>query len=162
MRANRSFAADIARFVEKTGLRADLVFRKIAFDAYRGLLLRSPVGNPDLWKRKPPKGSGYVGGRFRGNWRIGLNVADVALSERRSAAKTGDEPTSAEQAEGHGKIAQAKFGDSIHITQSLPYADPIENKRHSTQAPNGVLRPTFEELTAKLEQTIKSAEDALP
>jgi hypothetical protein len=151
------FTAQLDRFIEKTGLKADLVFRKVAFDGYRGLLLRSPVGNPDLWKRPPPKGSGYVGGRFRGNWRIALNKADTRVTPDRSTVKTGGELTGAEEAGALSTLAQARFGDSIHITQSVPYAIPIEREGHSTQAPEGVLRPTFEELKAKLNDTIKSA-----
>jgi len=158
-----SFVQDITKFVEKTGLRADFVLRKLGFDGYRGVLFRSPVGNPDLWERKPPKGSGYVGGRFRGNWRIALNKADLTITpDRSAAAQTGAEPTSGEEARAFAEIANARFGDSIHITQSLPYAKPIEYDKHSSQAPDGVLNPTFEELKTKLEATVKSAEEAIP
>jgi hypothetical protein len=43
------FALDISRFVEKTRARQDVVVRKIALEILTRVVMRSPVGNPELW-----------------------------------------------------------------------------------------------------------------
>ena len=43
------FAMDIARFVEQTKGRQDVVVRKIALELLTRVVMRSPVGNPELW-----------------------------------------------------------------------------------------------------------------
>lgn len=115
------FAADITRFVQRTGLRADVVLRKLALDGLQGLLLKSPVDT----------------GRFRGNWRVGINVVHDSEIDRN--AKQGG------LADEQATIATAKFGDTINITNNLPYAKRLEDG-WSQQAPNGVLSLTFQEL----------------
>lgn len=43
------FAADISRWVEKTKARQDVVVRKISLELLQRVVMRSPVGNPELW-----------------------------------------------------------------------------------------------------------------
>lgn len=149
-----SFSADLTRFARKAGLRADLVLRKVALDGLRGLLYRSPVGNPALWKNPAAAPPGYVGGRFRANWRVGVNATVLDTTE--SILPSGDPPLEIT------KIGTARFGDTIHITQNLDYAYPIEHEQHSTQALDGVLMPTFTELKARLRAAVAQARRDAP
>ena len=43
------FTADIAAWVEKTRGRADEVLRAVSLEILNRVVLRSPVGNPELW-----------------------------------------------------------------------------------------------------------------
>jgi hypothetical protein len=61
-----TFSSDVKRFSNNTKKRLDQQVRAITLDLYSSIILTSPVGNPTLWKSKPPKG--YTGGRFRANW----------------------------------------------------------------------------------------------
>ncbi|SEN09832.1 hypothetical protein SAMN02800694_2764 [Luteibacter sp. UNCMF331Sha3.1] len=44
-----TFSADIARFVEKAKLAPAVVVRKVSMDILTSVVMRSPVGNPELW-----------------------------------------------------------------------------------------------------------------
>jgi hypothetical protein len=80
-------------------------------------------------------GKDYVGGRFRGNWMFNIGAPDnttteeVDASGRKSRARIVD-----------GAI-EFKAGDTAYITNSLPYAIPLEFG-HSQQAPGGMVRIT--------------------
>lgn len=43
------FAIDVAKFAEKAKAKGDVVTRKIAIDLLSRVVMRSPVGNPELW-----------------------------------------------------------------------------------------------------------------
>lgn len=133
-----TFAADITRFVRKTQLSADVVLRKIALDAYSGLLRRSPV----------------LTGRFRANWRVAINVVDTSTSSGTSRAAPASPPDGEELARAASKIQTAKFGDTIHLSNSLPYAGRLE-QGWSKQAPNGVLNETLRELKANISRLVR-------
>ncbi len=124
-----TFSGDITKFVKKTGLAADLVLRKLTLDGYRNLLLLSPVDT----------------GRFRGNWRVGVNLADlrtIAKAPGRSKSTlVGSPVTRGESLFARSALLVAKFGSTIHITNNLPYAVPLE-RGHSKQS-RAMLRRTF-------------------
>jgi len=56
----RTIVRDVPKFVARK------VHGPAHFELAKRVVLLTPVGNPDLWKEKPP--AGYVGGRARGNW----------------------------------------------------------------------------------------------
>lgn len=91
-------------------------------------------------------GKDYVGGRFRGNWMFSIGSPDdtttdeIDPSGEKSMARIRD-----------GAI-EFKAGETAYITNSLPYAIPLEFG-HSTQAPNGMVRVTL----ARFEQIIAEA-----
>lgn len=139
MSKNDDFRAKFEAFIEKTKANRDLVVQKVAMDMLSSLVMKSPVGNPDLWKQAPPPG--YVGGRFRANW----NVADSAPDT--STTDSIDANGSATLSEGQTKILSFKIGGTLYLTNSLPYAQPLEYG-HSTQAPQGMVRLTVAETDA--------------
>ena len=50
------FELALAAFAEKAGNRANDVVRKVVIDVTASVVDKSPVGNPDLWKRPAPEG----------------------------------------------------------------------------------------------------------
>jgi hypothetical protein len=70
-------------------------------------------------------------GRLRGNWQAGIN----------SPADGG----------GNKAIGVAGIGDSVFITNNLPYAIPIE-EGSSTQAPKGIVAVTVAEFKSVVKQ----------
>lgn len=132
----KSFALQIAEWVAKTKGSGDLVVRAITFKIDGRLGQRSPVGDATYWQHSPPKG--YVGGRFRGNWQVGIGAppaGTLAVAD----------PTGATTIAAHaGVIGSAKAGDVIYLVNNLPYARRIE-EGWSRQAPVGLVALTVVE-----------------
>lgn len=94
-----------------------MIFRKIALDLDTRVVLATPVDT----------------GRARGNWFPSINSPSNALDEN---AK--DKSGSAAIGALSGVVAGAKLGDTIWMTNNLPYILPLENG-HSKQAPQGMV-----------------------
>lgn len=90
--------------------------------------------------------SGYVGGRFRGNWMFSIGAPDSTTTEE--VDPSGAKSTARIVA---GAI-EFKAGDTCYITNSLGYAIPLEFG-HSTQAPGGMVRITV----ARFQQIVQEA-----
>lgn len=132
-----NFTADLTKFVEKTKIKIDVIVRKVALQALRGVVLKTAV----------------LTGRLRGNWRVALNAANLAV-EWELFDKSGEGTI----AKGAQIIATTPKNQdvTIYITNNLPYAQWIEDG-HSTKAPEGMLKVTFVEVRIGLEELIKSA-----
>lgn len=141
------FTLRIREFAEKAKGNMDAVVVKTTTDIASRIVERSPVGNPDNWKNPPPKG--YVGGRFRANWQIGLDApakgelnlidADGELTKTRLAAE----------------IERIGAGHVVHITNNLPYGPRLEYEGHSSQAPRGMVRITVAEFQSVVDKAAK-------
>lgn len=137
-----SFSTDITRFVQKTGVRATTVVKKLGVDTYRDVLVRSPV----------------LTGRYRGSHRISVNRVDTSFLSGvgpRDVAAHGQPPTGFEIATALQRLADFRFGDTIHISNNLPYALPLE-RGHSRQAPAGVYALAFLIMVANFAATVNS------
>lgn len=143
-----SFALDISKWVDKVEENLDQALRLIAINMGTEIVLMSPVGNPDLWKSKPPPG--YVGGRFRGNWQ--LSTGSIPQGALDAIDKTGQVSISRIQAAAAG----IKPGDVIYVVNNLPYARRLEYG-WSTQAPAGMVRVTI----ARYQQIVDDAAAAV-
>jgi hypothetical protein len=142
------FAVDVRKFAVKTAKKAVIVPRVIAVDVFGRVILKTPVGNPDLWKRPESAPPGYTGGRLRGNWQASVGApAEGELGIR-----------SAVEAEGEVFAAAAAWGGegSIFLTNNLPYAEEIE-RGHSKQAPQGMVRVTVTEYPGIVERRAREA-----
>jgi hypothetical protein len=124
-----SFALDLAKFAQKTGVKADLAVEKIVIGVAGELDRRSPVGDASYWKNPPPKG--YVGGRFRGSWNLGIGVIPPNV-----------ETIDPSGAETQGRIIAAipdkAAGEVYYLVNATEYGRAIE-EGHSRQAPQGVV-----------------------
>jgi len=141
-----NFALDLRALCAKVADKADVVARKSVLAVGTSLVLKSPVGDPSLWKDKPP--AGYVGGRFRANWQHGMDEPAPGTIDT----------TDADGGETIGNLGtQIDSGEAagIHyITNNLPYAQALEYG-HSTQAPSGMVGITvveFEQYVAQAAQ----------
>lgn len=111
--------------------------RALTLEALSSIVLKTAVGNPDLWKSKAPPG--YVGGRARANWQV--TIGEYAR-EPVEGFDAGGGPT---VEKGAAALAQMPKFQMVWIANALPYIIPLENG-HSTQAPRGMVRTTIEEL----------------
>lgn len=143
-----SFSDSVRAHVKKTSEKLDLIPRKIALEAFRRIVLRTPVGNVRNWIK--PR-AGYVGGRLRGNWQIGIGSAPSGELDRV------DGSGSQTIAEGTSKIGSWKPSDKdepILIVNNLPYAEAVENG-HSKQAPSGMLAITVAEFDGIVQEAVR-------
>ena len=107
-------------------------FQKIiVLDLFRRLVLKSPVGNPELWKNPGMAPPGYVGGRFRANWQITIGVPAAAAINSTAA------PALA--------IPNIPPFVTVWITNNVPYAERLE-MGWSKQAPAGIVSVSIAEL----------------
>jgi hypothetical protein len=134
---SESFAVSLRAFAQKAPEQVRTVIRKVSIDLLTATVLRTPVGNPDLWAHKPP--AGYVGGRLRANWNVSL--VDPDTSTTNDTDNTGQAVIS----RGTAVIGQADGVKDICITNSLPYALPVEYGHSGVQAPQGMVRVTVAE-----------------
>jgi hypothetical protein len=94
-------------------------------------------------------GKGYVGGRFRGNWHLSLDVIENV---------TFDEPDpSGQQAISALIAAVGDFtpGQKAYLINNLPYAIPLEYG-HSKQAPGGMVRVTVARFQQIVDEAIRN------
>jgi hypothetical protein len=131
-----NFSLELQRFNEKTQKRADEVVGLVVAKIAQRLDERSPVGDASYWKHPAPKG--YVGGRFRGNWQLG--VAAIPEGETGRIDPGGSTTVSAIIADIPTKAA----GLVYYLTNNVPYAQRIEDG-WSRQAPSGLVGLTVTE-----------------
>lgn len=126
-----SFTSELKTFTEVEAKQyISRVVRTTVLEIGNRLVLRSPVGNPDLWITAAPPG--YVGGAFRANWQYGFS----AEPEGSLAAIDESGRVSIERIM-NGVMAAPVAG--IHyIVNNLPYGESLENG-HSSQAPQGIV-----------------------
>ncbi len=83
--------------------------------------------------------AGYVGGRFRGNWQVGIDSTPEGETDRI------DKNGNATKAMGNLVLSSFRVGmQEIYFVNNVPYAYPLEFG-HSSQAPNGMVRITAQE-----------------
>ncbi len=136
--ATTDFSKALRKFAEKVdgGIRTVMV--KSSIDLHTAIVMRTPVGNPDLWKGNAPPG--YVGGRLRASWEIGIDRFEWTPGEIKP-----DASGAATIAKGTWKLQQWTPGTGIYIGTRLPYAPVIEYQGHSKQAQAGMLRVSVAE-----------------
>ncbi|HCT6420342.1 TPA: hypothetical protein OT509_003692 [Enterobacter hormaechei] len=96
-----------------------------------GRLRRGLRVNDSMDIKKP---EGYVGGRFKNNWYVGLDSQPTATNDTPDASGQGS------NSRGLAVLEVFRVGqvNSIYFTNNLPYAAALENG-HSTQAPGGMV-----------------------
>ncbi len=90
----------------------DRVTRTTALDLHGDLVTNTPVGNPDLWKSKPPKG--YVGGAARSNWLPSIGIARGDTTDEKNGSPKID-------------FSGYKLGQTIFMANNLPYIISLNN-----------------------------------
>lgn len=114
-----------------------------------GRLRRGRKVRDSMEVKKP---EGYTGGRFRGNWQIGLD--DLPGEETGKIDKSGVSTMNA----GAAVLRRFKVGttSTIYIVNNVPYAVPLEYG-HSKQAPQGMVRLAVMEFTDAMNEALREA-----
>jgi hypothetical protein len=89
---------------------------------------------------------GYVGGRFRANWHLSIDVVENVTFDE--VDPSGDETVAALIS----AVSDFTAGQTAYLLNNLPYAIPLEYG-HSTQAPGGMVRITV----ARFQQIVLEA-----
>lgn len=128
----RDFSIRVNKIAAALPQGANKIKRKVAFAILQPVVMGTPVGNITLWSEQSRRRArpGYVGGRARANWFIGLGQADTHTTDAH------DKSGRATVSKGQSAIDGAQPGVAIHITNNLPYIVPL-NEGHSHQAPAG-------------------------
>jgi hypothetical protein len=151
-----TFALDLQKYVETYKGRADLAVGQIVANVAAEIDRLSPVGDATYWKSPPPKG--YVGGRFRANWQLGIGSVDgTTTTATDRSAKGGDGGTTTA-----GIIAQIPkdaAGKVYYLSNSLPYAQRLEHG-WSRQAPAGVVGLTAVKFQQIVDRSVERAKAA--
>ncbi len=128
------FLIQINAFVEKTKGQMNEVVRSSVFKLAVHIISTSPVGNPNLWKTPAPKG--YVGGRFRANWQIGIGAAPAGVIDAIDQSDGGSDT----QMKILSNIPKTDAAGKIYwLVNNLPYAERLEKGWSYKQAPNGMV-----------------------
>lgn len=142
-----SWSKDLKDIIIKNESLTEKQLRAGLFDAANTVIVGSPVGNQDLWKNPNSAPTGYTGGAYRSAHRISIN--------RITTGDNGIESQGATIARLNGELARFKIGETLFMTNPLPYATAIEYG-HSSQAPDGVYRPAVKRLIKFLNTELKA------
>ena len=141
------FHAQLKAFQEKVEGQASDLVGLVVVKMHERIDRRSPVGDATYWKSPPPKG--YVGGHFRGGWRLSVGALPAGdinrIDPEGSAARAGvlaDLP-------GDGQNA----GKVYYLFNGAPYGDRIEHG-WSRQSPQGVVGLTVIEFDAVVTESV--------
>ena len=119
-----SFTLSLEKFQIDTKQKAVRAAKKIAMEAFKRVIMRSPVDT----------------GRFRANWGVSIG-SPYTGSDQNGSDKSGDTTVMNSATVAAGWNAKK----SIFLMNNLAYAVPLENG-HSQQAPAGMVRLTIAEL----------------
>ncbi len=161
------FQKQLEEFAAKVKNRSNEVVGGVVTAIVAKIDERSPVGDQELWiynrgtKEKPDyvhwltynDPGGYVGGRFRGNWQIGVDVKPEDTLDR--IAPEGSIETEL------AKLPEEAAGHVFWYVNNLPYAEPLENG-WSTQAPTGMVSVTLAEFSSIITEQVAHAKAVHP
>lgn len=142
-----TFALDLQKFAEKVGARADRAVGHVVADVARELDERSPVGDASYWTHPAPKG--YIGGRFRANWQMGVDSVPQGTLDRIDHDGTIALPAIIAEIPTHAA------GKLYSMVNNVPYAMALE-EGHSRQAPQGLVSLTAIGWQGKVDAAVKA------
>lgn len=177
--ADSRWSIPLESLVEKTKLQLDTVARKATLDLFSAVVLRSPVGNPDLWEanqeaafnREAARAFAEVDGKrapsakkLRKDF---PNVAGKGYVGGRFRANwnvsygTPDDSVTESTVKGRADAEAAKaltlpVGGVVFMTNGLPYAKRLEYEGWSSQAPAGMVRISALQFGDYVREALKS------
>jgi hypothetical protein len=120
---NKKFKRDLDFLIKKAGGNATQFVKSVALRVDAALVEKSAVDT----------------GRFRANWNLSINGVDTSTTEDK------DKEGRVTVAKSFAALSAFRLGDTINITNSLPYALRLEYG-YSKQKPLGMVRLTIAEL----------------
>lgn len=124
-----SFGNDLKRLCDQAKDKSEMLVRKVALEMQSQMIERSPVDS----------------GRFRHNWQCGIGAMDGNTSMATANDALG---------RASATIEGWKPGQTIWLTNSLPYAHRLEFEGWSKQAPSGMVRLTVQNYSQALAKTV--------
>ena len=124
-----TFSGDLNRAVTNMQCQADRRVRRVAFAAFQAINGVSPVDK----------------GTFRENWNVSIDTIDRSADMARTTADHAETVSKATVV-----VSGAKTGDTVYISNSVPYANKLEGG-YSPQAPAGVVEPAVTRIKNAIE-----------
>jgi hypothetical protein len=124
------FASDLNKLCARAGDKAEQVVRKSAIELQNAMIAKSPVDT----------------GRFRANWQCGIGAINPSITQP---------PGSDVQGRTALTLEAWKPGQTIWLTNSLPYSQRLENG-YSKQAPVGMVKLSVQEYGQFLKKAARS------
>lgn len=180
------FSVQIDEWVKQTKAKGDQVLRAVSLELLNRVVLKSPVGNPELWaanahavysrqtynlfaerlgagqltqrtiNKKFPLLSGK--GYTGGRFRANWTVTIGSPSE--TTTEKVDPSGNAAITAGAAVLKKAKLGTVVYLMNNLPYAQRLE-EGWSKQAPVGMVRVTVAEFLGIVNEVVATvANDA--
>ena len=135
-------ASSIRMIAEKIDSSVGEVVKLIGIKAWTSLVFKTPVGNPSLWKSKPPKG--YIGGQAKFSWNIQYKRPDTKTPVNWG----GGIPNTP-------SIRVRNDYEALYVTSSIPYMEVLEKAPgHSTQG-HHMIKRTIGELNLELKTALR-------
>lgn len=125
------FAIDVSRFINKTQSNIDVVIRKIVFDVFVRVVLKTPVDT----------------GRLVGNWFPTIGTPSNMFNEGST-----DPDKTAAQTRIRDITQGIKPGETIYLINNTPYANFIESGGSRIKAPQGMVNITLQEYRGIVER----------
>lgn len=123
--SGRKWAMDIGKTLKKRRDGLDTLVRLTAVDMFSTVVDMSPVRE----------------GRFINSWAVGINSQPTG-GEASADPDVVHPPKPVVIERVTGECAPVKAGDTIYLTNNLPYAERLENEGWSDQAPDGMVGVT--------------------
>lgn len=127
-----SFSLSLGKALAKVKADKDKIARGTIQHVVSDIIIGTPVGDPTLWKSKPPKG--YIGGTLRGAWNASVS------SPNRSVTKSKDKNGQATIRKAEQIIGKFTIGTTFYLTNPQPHALPVEHGWSTIQRPQGMVR----------------------
>lgn len=119
-----TFALNFAKQIKAANDKAESIVKVTMIELFNRVIQKSPVDT----------------GRFRANWNCSIGSPDLSTSQAIDPSGSGaiSKATST-------VVSYTLNGQSVFLTNNLPYADRLENG-WSKQAPNGMVRLSVMEI----------------
>jgi hypothetical protein len=119
-----TFALNLAKQIEAANDKVESIVKVTMIELFNRVIQKSPVDT----------------GRFRANWNCSIGSPDLSTSQAIDPSGSGaiSKATST-------VVSYTLNGQSVFLTNNLPYADRLENG-WSKQAPNGMVRLSVMEI----------------
>lgn len=140
----KKFNTDVEKFIENLNISYSTGIRKVAIDTFEGIVRKTPVDE----------------GRARGSWNLSTHAPDPTVLPETS--KTDRDEASSEgldavypPPEPLLSISDVKDRPDIYISNNLDYILPLEEGWSETQAPDGMVRLTLQEMQSHIKQILE-------
>ena len=137
-RANKDFERSLAKYVKKVDKVGTKGIRSVALTASKLLMTKSPVDE----------------GVFRANWQVGVNTINRSVDMDAGGNQSKFSVDGSTLSRHNSVIGSVDIGDSINISNSMPYAMRLEHG-WSDQASAGMVTVTLIEIKNELDRQNK-------